>query len=96
MQGINPADVAAGILIAAFILVTIAWGYRNHRHERAAGAVAFCFLIAGALLVWWRVSCWTGHMACEASTEATNPAVAATDYCQKYGINCPTEAPKAP
>lgn len=88
MQGINPADVAAGILIAAFILVTIAWGYRNHRHERAAGIFAFLFFVAGGLLVWWRVDHWM--------VRADQPKPAAF-YCDKYGLECPiVAAPKAP
>jgi hypothetical protein len=63
MTGINPADVAAGVMIAAFFLGVLLWGFKTT--EQPAGRFfAVCFLILGTGLVWWRVSCWTGHMVC--------------------------------
>lgn len=63
MTGINPFDTAAGILIAALILLTILWGFKTN--EQPAGRFfALVFMFMGLGLVFWRVSCWTGHMVC--------------------------------
>ena len=59
----NPADTAAGILLAAFILIAIAWGFRT-REQPVGRFFGLFFAIMGAGIVWWRVSCWTGHMVC--------------------------------
>lgn len=59
----NPADIAAGILGAAFVIGIFLYGLRTK--ERPAGALAvigaLCF---AGLLVAWRFSCWAGHMSC--------------------------------
>jgi hypothetical protein len=63
MTGINPADVAAGVLIAALILGVLLWGFKTT--EQPAGRYfAAVWLVMGGALVFWRVSCWTGHMVC--------------------------------
>lgn len=63
MTGINPLDVAAGVLIAAFILGWLLWAFRT-TERKAAQFISIAFLLMGAGLVWWRVSCWTGHLVC--------------------------------
>ncbi len=63
MQGINPLDAAAGVLIAALVLGVLLWGIKTT--EQPVGRfAALTWLIMGGLLVAWRVGCWTGHMVC--------------------------------
>jgi hypothetical protein len=63
MQGVNPADIAAGVLIAALFIAVILWCFRASAEQaRFFGVLWF---IMGGLLIWWRVSCWTGFMTCQ-------------------------------
>ena len=59
-------DIAAGILIAAFLISAIAQGYIR-RSDRSVTIVAG--IIAAALIA-WRSSCWYWGIECDASSNA--------------------------
>jgi hypothetical protein len=69
-------DIAAGILIAAFLIAGIAYGFR-HRHERALG-IATC--IIAALLIIWRSSCWYWDLKCDAHLGSYPSHTVANDH----------------
>ena len=58
-------DITAGILIAAFLIVAMAYGLRdrhNFRGDRALGIMGVLFAVA---IVVWRGNCWYGTIACD-------------------------------
>lgn len=62
MQGISPFDIAAGISISLLLLGGAVYLLKkSDKGERVAGFLLFMMTL---LLILWRTSCWTGHMAC--------------------------------
>lgn len=55
-------DVAAGILIAAFLIASVMYGW-GKSGDTKVGTAAIVF---AALIVIWRANCWYGTIKCEA------------------------------
>ena len=75
-RGMTFWDIAAGILVAAFIITAVAKGLRE-RGEKALGVIGA--ILAAALII-WRSSCWYWDVKCDAHLGSHPTDIAADSH----------------